>query len=95
MNALYYFPQILFIKSHMLDFSTDWSMNIDFKKPISYLIDGLNWQIGTYPFWTSEVMRSDGGSFSIEVKSDSTSASAPFYAEFAFLFIIAVFYKKK
>ena len=45
---------------YALDFFVDWLISIEFKKPLSSLVDGFEWVIGTYPTYTEELISSSG-----------------------------------
>ncbi len=56
-----------------LDFSTDWSLSVNFRFPLKILISGVTWDIGTFPTYSASIFESPSGAVTLPVGSPSSS----------------------
>ncbi len=85
--------------AYKMDMGIDWSFNLGFKSPLNLIIPDFKWEIGTYPTYTAEIQKTNGGSFLIDVNqpsettsnaADPSNAAVPLDLFFGVLGIVAI-----
>ena len=81
--------------NYVISFTASWYFVILFKIPFVPLLIGLIWYLGTNPSLSSDLLYSNGGSFSIDVGDNTSELSFEVLSLFALVPIAAINNKRK